>query len=459
MRGIGLFRSLTDIREVVIAEQHGTPVRVRDVAEVSVGHAPRLGIVGKDLDPDVVQGTVLMRYGGDSLKTLDNVHEKVDQIAKYHILPPGMHIETYYDRANLVELTTHTVIENLLVGMVLVALVLWLFLGHGRAALITALNIPLALMIAFIGMVGTGTPANLISLGAVDFGIVVDSTVIMMENIFRHLSVPGKRNKIERILLAASEVGPPMFSSTLVIAVAFIPLFTLTGVAGVIFSPMAHTYAFAIGGAIVLALTLTPVLAERVLKIPAGALRRSRRDRPLLRRSMRHEHEPDNWLMRTLKSFYQPLFAFSLRHKRAAVTIGAVVVLGSLAAGSSLGREFMPKLEEGNFWIRATLPMSISLEQSSKYVGRMRAIILGCQDVEHCDLAAPRAPGDHHGRLAARAPRRRHRRLGLLQHRAVRAAQAVQRVAARRDQGVDDRRALAASCSRPSPASSSTSRR
>ena len=386
VRGIGLFHSLNDIREVVIAEQHGTPVRVRDVADVSVGHAPRLGIVGKDLDPDVVQGTVLMRYGGDSLKTLDNVHEKVDQIAKYHILPPGMRTETYYDRAKLVELTTHTVIENLLVGMVLVALVLWLFLGHGRAALITALNIPLALMIAFIGMVATGTPANLISLGAVDFGIVVDSTVIMMENIFRHLSVPGKRNKIERILLAASEVGPPMFSSTLVIAVAFIPLFTLTGVAGVIFSPMAHTYAFAIGGAIVLALTLTPVLAERALKIAPGAeVRAGETGRFQALNGL--EHEPDNWLMRTLKKFYQPLFAFSLRRKRTAVTIGAVVVLATLAAGTSLGREFMPKLEEGNFWIRATLPMSISLEQSSKYVGRMRAVILGCSDVEHCDLA------------------------------------------------------------------------
>jgi cobalt-zinc-cadmium resistance protein CzcA len=387
VRGIGLFHSLGDIREVVIAEQHGTPVRVRDVADVSVGNAPRLGIVGKDLDADVVQGTVLMRYGGDSLKTLDNVHEKVDQIARYHILPPGMRTETYYDRAKLVELTTHTVIENLLTGMVLVALVLWLFLGHGTAALITALNIPLALMIAFIGMVGTGTPANLISLGAVDFGIVVDSTVIMMENIYRHLSVPGKRNKIERILLAASEVGPPMFSSTLVIAVAFIPLFTLTGVAGVIFSPMAHTYAFAIGGAIVLALTLTPVLAERFLKsagIEEPAHRPGETGRHQTLAAM--EHEPDNWLMKTLKKFYEPLFAFSLRHKRAAVVIGGVVVLGTLVAGGSLGREFMPKLEEGNFWIRASLPMSISLEQSSKYVGRMRAVILGCQDVEHCDL-------------------------------------------------------------------------
>ncbi|HSZ80803.1 MAG TPA: CusA/CzcA family heavy metal efflux RND transporter [Polyangia bacterium] len=369
VRGIGLIRSLTDIREVVVAEVKGTPVRVRDIADVSVGHAPRLGIVGRDLDPDIVQGTVLMRYGGDSLKTLAEVHKRVEFIEKYHLLPPGMRIEPYYDRARLVSLTTHTVIENLIVGMILVAGVLWLFLGHGRAALITALNIPLALMLAFIGMVATGTPANLISLGAVDFGIVVDSTVIMMENIFRHVSAPGRRNIIERILTAAGEVGPPMFSSTMVIGVAFIPLFTLSGVAGVIFSPMAHTYAFAIGGAIILALTLTPVLAERGLKV--GAL---------------GDHEHDNFLMRALKRFYMPLFAFALRKKRTAVALGFGVVVGTLAAGTSLGREFMPKLEEGNFWIRATLPTSISLEQSAKYVGRMRAVILGCPAEGKCDL-------------------------------------------------------------------------
>jgi heavy metal efflux system protein len=373
VRGIGIIHSLADIRDVVLTEQKGTPVRVRDVAEVTVGHAPRLGIVGKDLDPDVVQGTVLMRYGGDSLKTLDSVHERVDYINRYHVLPPGMVIEPYYDRAKLVKLTTHTVLENLLIGMILVALVLWLFLGHGRAALITALNIPLALMVAFIGMVASGTPANLISLGAVDFGIVVDSTVIVMENVFRHLSAPGKRNAIERILLAAGEVGPPMFSSTLVIAVAFIPLFTLSGVSGIIFSPMAHTYAFAIGGAIVLSLTLTPVLAERGLKI--GTL---------------GDHEHDNWLMRGLKKIYLPLFDFSLRNKRTAVAIGATVVVLSLVGGASLGREFMPKLEEGNFWIRATLPTSISLEQSAKYVGRMRAVILGCPG-EQGTAAAPQA--------------------------------------------------------------------
>jgi len=166
----------------------GVPVRVRDIARVLVGYAPRLGIVGKDLEPDIVQGVVLMRYGGDSLKTIQGVHERVDYIRKNRLLPQGMDIEPYYDRAALVKLTTHTVLENLIVGMLLVTIVLWMFLGHTRAAIITAINIPLALMIAFIGMVGTGTPANLISLGAVDFGIVVDSTVIMVENIYRHLA-------------------------------------------------------------------------------------------------------------------------------------------------------------------------------------------------------------------------------------------------------------------------------
>src|SRR5262249_24560480 len=156
------------------------------------------------------------------------VHERVDYIRRNRLLPPGMDLEPYYDRAALVKLTTHTVLENLVVGMLLVTIVLWAFLGHTKAAIITAINIPLALMIAFIGMVGTGTPANLISLGAVDFGIVVDSTVIMMENIFRHLGAHGRGDIFDRIRAAAGEVGPPMFTSTLIIAVAFIPLFTLT---------------------------------------------------------------------------------------------------------------------------------------------------------------------------------------------------------------------------------------
>jgi cobalt-zinc-cadmium resistance protein CzcA len=360
VRGVGLIRSVQDIGDITVTAAKGVPVRVRDVATVSVGAAPRLGIVGQDDEPDVVEGIVLMRYGGESLKTVRGIHDRVDYIHQNRVLPPGVDIEPIYDRADLVKLTTHTVMENLLVGMILVTLVLLLFLGNLRAALITAINIPLALLFAFTGMVATGTAANLISLGAVDFGIVVDSSVIMMETIFVNFLRKGG-SAFERVVAAAREVGPPMFASTLIIAVAFIPLFTLTGVAGVIMSPMAHTYAFAIGGAILLALTLTPTLSSRLLRMHDGA---------------NEEHE--SAAMRFLNRLYTPLFSFSLRRPRAAITIGLVPVVLALAASVFLGREFMPKLEEGNFWIRATLPISISLEQSARYVGRIRAIVRGC---------------------------------------------------------------------------------
>src|SRR6185437_8872659 len=217
VRGIGLLgggaalgNAIHDIEDIVITEQKGVPVRVRDVAQVEIGHAPRLGMVGKDDQNDIVQGIVLMRYGGETPPTLEGIHARVERIKKANVLPPGMEIKPYYDRGDLVGVTMHTVLENLTVGIVLVALTLLLFLGDWRAALITALNIPLALLCAFCGLVGTGTSANLISLGAVDFGIVVDSTVIMMENIFRHLGAHGKGSMRQRILAAAREVGTPM---------------------------------------------------------------------------------------------------------------------------------------------------------------------------------------------------------------------------------------------------------
>jgi cobalt-zinc-cadmium resistance protein CzcA len=358
VRGVGLLRDVHDVENVVVAEQKGIPIRVKDIGNVDIGYAPRLGIVGHDQDSDVVQGVVLMRYGGQTAPTLEGIHQRIDYIRKNHILPPGTDITPYYDRGNLVRLTTHTVLENLIIGMLLVSVVLFLFLGHTRAALITALNIPLALLVAFCGMVSTNTPANLISLGAVDFGIVVDSTVIMMENIFRHVGAHGRGSMTDRILAASREVARPMTFSTLIIGVAFLPLFTMTGVAGVIFSPMAMTYAFAIGGAILLALTLTPVLAGKF--VPAQS----------------HETEP--FVMRAAHRIYRPLFAAALRAPRRMLAIALVPVAIGALAFRSLGGEFMPKLEEGNFWIRATLPMSISLEQSSKYVGRMRSILLGC---------------------------------------------------------------------------------
>jgi cobalt-zinc-cadmium resistance protein CzcA len=362
VRGIGLVRSVNDINDVVIATHNGTPIRVRDVATAEIGHSPRLGIVGRDAEPDIVQGTVLMRYGGNTSDTLAGVEKRIAYIRENHLLPPGMDVEPYYDRGKLVALTTHTVTENLLVGMLLVSLVLWLFLGNTRAALITAINIPLALLIAFCGMVGTGTQANLISLGAVDFGIVVDSTVIMIENIFRHLGSHGKGSIFDRVLASAREVGGPMMFSSLIISVAFLPLFTMTGVAGVIFSPMALTYALAIGGAILLALTLTPTLATLALKP--------------------NEEEKESAVMRALDRLYQPLFAVALRRPRTTIALSLVPVLACGFCLKFLGGEFMPKLEEGNLWIRATLPTSISLEQSSRYVQRMRDIIRGCPEDE-----------------------------------------------------------------------------
>ncbi|HZU85054.1 MAG TPA: efflux RND transporter permease subunit, partial [Polyangiaceae bacterium] len=364
VRGIGLLGSRgsseRDIESVVVAEQKGTPVRVKDIADVDIGHAPRLGIVGYNGEPDVVQGIVLMRYGGETQPTLEGIHERVDYIRKNHILPPGMDIEPYYDRGALVKVTTHTVMENLVVGMGLVTIILLAFLGHARAAFITAVNIPLALLIAFCGLVGTRTSANLISLGAVDFGIVVDSTVIMMENIFRHLGPHGKGTMIERIEQSAREVATPMTFSTVIIGVAFLPLFTMTGVSGVIFAPMARTYAFAIGGAICLALTLTPVLASKL--IPAQS------------------EEKESPVMHVLARLYVPVFAWVVRRARMAAPLAIVPIVATVVLFPLLGREFMPKLEEGNFWIRATLPMSISLDQSAKYVGRMRNILRGCPD-------------------------------------------------------------------------------
>ncbi len=398
VRGVGLITSLRDIGEIVVSEQKGVPIRVRDIAHVLLGYAPRLGIVGRygcmqkeepwvgkrlwdrlthaddslggglkqrpddptpDCNPhdqpDVVQGIILMKYGGETPKTLDGIYERINHIRKNHLLPPGMDIEPYYDRGKLVALTTRTVMENLLVGMALVTLVLFFFLGNTRAALITALNIPLALLIAFIGMVATGTPANLISLGAVDFGIVIDSTVIMMENIFRHLGSHGRGSMPARIDSAAAEVGGPMTFSTLIIGVAFLPLFTMTGVSGVIFSPMAHTYAFAIGGAILLALTLTPVMSSKVMPPET--------------------EEKENLLMDWLHKVYAPMFDLALKYPRSALVMAFLPIILCGALFPFLGGEFMPKLEEGNFWIRATLPMSISLDQSAKYVGRMRNIL------------------------------------------------------------------------------------
>jgi cobalt-zinc-cadmium resistance protein CzcA len=361
VRGIGLIRGLDDIGNVLVSGNRGTPIRVRDVADVAVGHAPRLGIVGHDADDDVVQGIVLMKVGGNTRRTLEAVRKKVREIRANHLLPPGMDLLPYYDRTHLIETTTHTVLHNLVLGMVLVSAVLLGFLGSWRAALLSALNIPLALFAALIGMTVGGTPANLISLGAVDFGIIVESTVIMIEACVRHLGRDASGTRDERILTAAEEVGRPIVFSTIILGVAFLPLFTLTGVTGVIFSPMAHTYAYAIAGAFLLSLTLTPALARH---LPLGL------------------EERDNALLRWLHHFYVPATEWALRRPGLAAALGLLPVLLFFALFPFVGREFMPKLEEGNFWIRATLPLSVALPQSTRYVRRMRDILRERPEVE-----------------------------------------------------------------------------
>ena len=362
VRGVGLLGGIPDIESVVIAQNKGTPVRIKDVARVDIGPAPRLGIVGIDDNPDVVQGVVLMRRDARTEDTLAGVHARIQEMTDSRLLPPGIKIKPYYDRGALVKTTTHTVTENMAVGMILVAAILFVFLGNGRAAAITAMMIPLALVIALVGLVASHTSANLLSIGAIDFGIVVDSTVVMIEGIFRHLGPHGGGTKRERIEAAAREVAGPMAFSTVVIATSFLPLFTMTGVSGVIFAPMAKTYALAIGGAIVLALTVAPVLALKFLPLQDS------------------EHEPI--LMRALRRIYTPIVRFGAQRPGTAIAVALVPLVAAAIIAPQLGGEFMPKLEEGNLWIRATLPVSVSREQAAVYADEMRRIVRGCVDKE-----------------------------------------------------------------------------
>jgi heavy metal efflux system protein len=370
VRGIGFITTLDDIRNIVLASSNATlnssvaiPARVRDIADVNVGYAPRLGIVGKDDRDEVVEGIVLMRKYGDTLRTLKGVEAKVQELNTAGVMPPGYKAVPYYDRTLLVDTTLRTVFENLGFGMLLVFLVLIFFLGNLRTALIAAVNIPLAMCGAFILLSLTGIPANLLSLGAVDFGIIIDSTVIVIENIYRHLTTdtqPGE-NDVQCIRRASLEVGGPMFYSTLIFLVAFLPLFTMRGVEGVIFSPMSHTYAFALITAIVLAVTLTPVLSSF-----------------LLRNGMKETH---NIVWESLHRFYHKLFIRILRWPYLTLAVIVLIMAGGLSLFPRLGGEFLPQLEEGNIWARATLPLSTSLSHANDVARGVREVFRSFPEV------------------------------------------------------------------------------
>ena len=379
VRGVGLIHSLDDIENTMVSSTNGTPVLVRDVANVSVGNQPRLGIAGQGNDDDIVQGIVLMRRGAESMPTIRLVEAEINRINTTGILPPGVHIERIYDRSELIRLTTHTVLHNMAVGIALIFFLQWVFLGDLRSALIVSVTIPFALAFAIGVMLIRGESANLLSVGAIDFGLIVDATVIMVENIFRRLSQPPSqrfqaslvvqrsyspmelRGKYRVIANAATEVNKGIFFSAAIIIAGFVPLFTMSGIEGHIFGPMAKTYAYAICGGLLATFTVTPALSAMLLDS-----RMEEKDTPLVR-GMRH--------------VYRPVLNFMLANRIVTLGLTAFLLIGAGVAVRTLGLEFLPKLEEGNFWIRATMPTSISLEAANGYVNRMRRVMASYPEV------------------------------------------------------------------------------
>jgi cobalt-zinc-cadmium resistance protein CzcA len=402
IRGVGLIDSggaddltqgwkVDDIENVVLTQVNGVPVQIRDVAKVSVGYVPRLGIAGRDHDDDVALSIVVM---GRTFHTNDVVPRINDEIQKLNTdgtLPPGVKLVRYYDRTALVSVTTQTVLHNLLFGCLLVFLIQWIFLGDLRSAIIVGVNIPFALFFSIIMLVLLNQDANLLSIGAVDFGIIVDSAVILVENIFRNFQArqdvrqqalrdlaegrfgtdptssadpAGRRTWTERlrlILVSALQVDKAIFFSSAITVAAFVPLFTMQGVEGQIFRPMAQTYGFALFGALVATFTVTPVLASLLLP--------------------QHVNEVETILVRALRAVYQPVLRWSLGHRRTmlASAVAFLAVIGVM--GARLGSEFLPHLEEGNLWIRVSLPPSIGLDAGTPATRKLLDILLSHPEI------------------------------------------------------------------------------
>src|SRR5881396_2709407 len=347
VRGLGTLAGAGDIEQVVVAARGGIPIRIRDLARVTVGAFPRRGVVTRDREPEAVEGIVLMRRGENPSVVLDALHAKVEQL-NHGILPPGVRVDTFYDRARLVRRTLTTVTHNLVLGALLVVLVVGVFLMSLRAALIVALVIPLSLLGSFLYLKLRGLSANLLSLGAVDFGIIVDGAVIMVEHVARRLAGVGGRREAHSVLLeAADEVARPTLFALCIIIVAYVPIFSLQRVEGRIFAPMANTVCAALVAALAFSFTLVPLLGYLLLRRNAGG----------------GEETP---VERAALGAYRPALGWALDHRRAVV--GAT--LGVLALGlwlfARLGTEFLPELNEGALYVTFTLPPSISLSEASR---------------------------------------------------------------------------------------------
>ena len=362
VRGLALISTTTDIANIVVTTHNGIPVLVKDIGTVVIGYAPRLGQFGFNDRDDAVEGVVLMRTGEQAQTVLKRVEEKTKELND-HILPKDVKIHPFYDRTDLVHVTTSVVEDNLLRGIVLVVIVLVFFLFDLRSGLIVAVTIPLALLFAFICLDLRNIPANLLSIGAIDFGILVDGAVVMVENIYRQLALRhGTSYSIRDVIVhAASEVDRPIVYAVAVIVAGFLPIYVLNGPSGRLFKPMADTMIYALIGSLLLTLTVLPVLCLW-----------------FLRHGIRERH---NTAFEWIKSRYTRMLDWSLTHKSVVIGSSTLLLIVSLALTLSVGGEFMPTLDEGALWVRATLPYTISLEESSKLPPKIRAILRSFPEV------------------------------------------------------------------------------
>lgn len=382
IRGVGLIKDVDDIGNIVLNQSNGTPVLVKDVAKVKVGAVPRLGRAGRDNQDDVVTGIVVMNRTLQTNEVVARVKDEVTKLNSDGTLPPGVKLVPFYDRSTLVAVTTHTVLHNLIFGCLLVFLIQWIFLGDLRSAIIVSANIPVALFFSIIILVLMGDSANLLSLGAVDFGIIVDSAVILIENIFRNFqksheeqremlhdaaqsdlgtymrggATHGWTDRLRLLFISAMQVDRAVLFSSAITVAAFIPLFTMQGVEGQIFNPMARTYAYALTGALIATFTISPVLASLLLP--------------------RHVKETETLFVRAIRRVYTPILRWALTRRRTTVGLGIGFLLVAGLLLSRIGTEFLPALEEGNLWIRASMPPTISLEAGEDKVSELRRILL-----------------------------------------------------------------------------------
>ena len=366
VRSLGAFQTSADVERVVVGEVKGTPILVRDVAQVRIGNFPPQGLVGQDLTDDIVNGIVVMRKGENPSKVLEGVKARIDALNAKG-LPPGVQIVPYYDRSWLIDKTLRTVFANLTEGAMLVSFVLFLFLQNLRAAFIVAAVIPLSLLATFLGLTFVGIPANLLSLGAMDFGIIVDGAVIVVENIFRRLGelnetqMKRRSLRMKAVMKAAVEVGRPTLFSMIIIIAAHLPIFTLQRHEGRIFSPMAWSVTSALVGSLLLALSLVPLLCLLLLK-----------------KNVPHE---DNALVRACKRVYTPALEWAIHRPRKVMALALGALVAAFGVASFLGSEFLPELDEGTIWVNATLPPSVSPEEAKRTASAIRDKLRGVPEV------------------------------------------------------------------------------